>query len=459
MHQQTHLSVKPAYVTKPTLFCDKCPKGFITKRGLVRHTQKHLKGILPILRTEDTVDSEKNTAVKDNIVASAVQENIRDSSEQHASTEAQLPKKTSQQNDANEDLPEEYVERSLIDLDNTCAQREKLPHNLGSEQILEKNHYSHFHAFHQFGPCAVNNGPLNGMFLGSNVSDINSMTHVNIPKTYPVGGITNQVFQSNNTGIGDKLNIHVRVDNNVTDSLAERVETVPGSALFSCSLNTKPACRVDELRSKPQNSEKEIVRNSIESADNDLHIDTDSKHERVNMMAGEITRSEEQAVDESDDDTIIEPFDTASDSDFIGGAESNDHVNNNDCFKEPFSIFQVQNANDYKTDLAAHDISSKERSLVKGGNDNANGINKVNRQHRVECNLCLESFDNKTSLHYHLKEVHKQGENVMNSSQYHEENSLVSDNSDCEVQCMRCDEKFYSVLKLLTHLKQTCLKK
>ena len=49
LHERTRSKCRPAFVTKPSLFCKHCPKGFTTKRGLVRHTQKHIKGILPVL--------------------------------------------------------------------------------------------------------------------------------------------------------------------------------------------------------------------------------------------------------------------------------------------------------------------------------------------------------------------------------------------------------------------------
>ena len=50
LHQKPGSKCRPAFVTKPTLFCNQCPRGFTTQRGLVRHAQKHTKGILPVCR-------------------------------------------------------------------------------------------------------------------------------------------------------------------------------------------------------------------------------------------------------------------------------------------------------------------------------------------------------------------------------------------------------------------------
>ena len=96
LHEKMQGKSRAAFVTKPSLFCKHCPKGFTTKRGLVRHTQKHIKGILPILLPGGVAgkDGEQEEAVEDieNKHVSQVEDIAPENSENNEQNMSDKPK-------------------------------------------------------------------------------------------------------------------------------------------------------------------------------------------------------------------------------------------------------------------------------------------------------------------------------------------------------------------------------
>ena len=439
MHTKVHPNTKPAYITKPTLFCDKCPKGFITARGLTRHNQKHLKGILPVLRSPYNPDSNGTEVVSERCtdetsptVAIAPPVHAKNHlapplQTKNQATVGQSPAKRQKKNHPNSTAQKVlnnniHVEERHQETPTTMGvERERIAIPvMGSGMTFEDNRYP---SFHQLRPCNVASGPYSNLLLGPGVPETFQISRVNLPYSYSFANTPAQVFQSHTSDLIDQFDVL----NNAVGSVEEKMTTGAGSVQFSHPIYTGTDCRYVQLKSAAQ-----VVNKTAEPAFTD------------NIQMVTVSQSPEVHVAAVDDIEVRQEsdFKVRQESEFIKVRQESDFkVRQESDFKvrQESEFIKVRQEPDFNDDDNDDDTST----MTDAFNLPSDAL-KVYSPMIENCSQCSERFDSRKALEQHVQETHQQ------EKQFQE----TEPEGDCEVQCMRCQEKFFSLFKLMSHVKQ-----
>ena len=454
MHTKVHPNTKPAYITKPTLFCDKCPKGFITARGLTRHNQKHLKGILPVLRSPYNPDSDGTEVVSEQCT-NETSPTVAIAPPVHAKNHLALPPLTKNQatvgqspakrqkknhpNSAQKVLNNNiHVEERQETPTTISVERERIAIPvMGNGMTFEDNRYP---SFHQLRPCNVASGPYSNLLLGPGVPETFQISRVNLPYSYSFANTPAQVFQSHTSDLIDQFDVL----NNAVGSVEEKMTTGAGSVQFSHPINTGTDCRYVQLKSAAQ-----IGNKTTEPAFTDnIQMVTVSQSPEVHVAAVddiEVRQESDFKVRQESD------FKVRQESEFIKVRQEPDLK-----VRQESEFIKVRQEPDFKVRQESEFIEVRQEADFNDddNDDDTSPITdtfnlsseafKLHSPMIENCSQCSERFDNRKALEQHVQESHQR------EKQFQE----TEPEGDCEVQCMRCQEKFFSLFKLMSHVKQ-----
>ena len=444
VHAQRHNKVKPAYYTKPTFFCDQCPKGFVTKRGLVRHKQKHSMGVL-----------------KWDTIKRIVPTNI-DGEQLGTSTSIEEPQQEFEQgqttqNDSNpctSDCSIQQTYRSPVH-DHSIEAMSKQEDKVNSENIVT-NHYYHDTPELPNMPVHVETYVETGQFDQSSMK-----MYLQGFRNYPYGvpGSTNSVNSEHNS-----LSLLQDLQKPVWKSFRFSQYEYPTSDNDKAGLHFQNSNMVG--LTNPSGEHPSTGPDSNPSSIHPLpgsHLNLSG----VNPTTGSDLETSEDSSDGSDADTITWACDVNSDTDVTdlnqrAEAEYNKYSLKANAQQRQSELGNVQIFSDYTTASVprqlTHDTSDKliidHETVVKHRTKKSNTENKGSSV----------SFYLKGSLMPHdLPDVKVDETAVSNGLDLNTEDPVKSDDTNvenesesCEVQCMKCSQRFYSILDLYSHSKQRC---
>ena len=503
-HENDSSSIKPGFVTKPTLFCSQCPKGFTTKRGLTRHIQKHTKGLIRnVIRREvdngDGQNSEKVTALISSVhghYQSGNNSKCADTAVQSHDTE---PAETANLNgNYSKCAPETSLSTEIVvergplvqnintsqtsnftQALNSCSDANEMSASLKPSYILKDNELSRntsqmssnketsqnvILTYYDFQSQEGNRvgyiqieKPVNH-FTDNNVASSPNYG-VEIDSALNKGTKAEEVNRSSSMAIPQHQNIVVsKPMENYSNDPEERSDSADGLNTLSnvvCNLEDGTISGWESFRfSEP-----------IDGCDRDTHTDHNTRHiesdtsHTVHQSKEELDKESqsyhhEKSVISDEEPTFVDP-ETAHNNNAVIKSIDESYQNQSSDARPELSVSPQSHQLLHKTNDDVENKEIVEDDIVK--EDDFITVIKLKSQSegtRLVCNICSLSFENEILLTRHKERLHSE-ETKMKET----ENVAKSKDLSCKVQCLKCYTKFNSFLKFKKHIKRECVGK
>ena len=408
LHESRRSKPKPAYFTKPTLFCDKCPKGFITKRGLVRHKQNHEMGLL------------KSDTIKRVV---SINEDDQCSVQTIPQSDIYLQDHNNQTN--------VFHGRSNSDRDGIPDASETSAFVISNEGINDQGK--------TFSSSSTGTTQNRIISAPSAVSST-------LVKTEQLLETTFKKLHDDQRASVSEPEASTRISNRELSDVS-RLEDGQRAGWNSFRFSQSPGF---------------IPESTVAQFEKESNSDIPVHSEILNALADNISYTGEEPSEVSDVDTVIEDYDIASNIEVVDMKETDTQESDK---------HELADLQDRKTLVEKLDPISKEFNFVSSKTEGERFIkqsvdlNKAVDFTSTDCNHCPVSFCLKSSLMNHIRRAHRnetlpshdhQDEPVDLEKSYYSESE---ESSNCEVQCMKCKRQFYSVLDLKAHVKHKCVRK
>ena len=449
VHAQRHNKVKPAYYTKPTFFCDQCPKGFVTKRGLVRHKQKHSMGVLKW----DTIKRIVPTNIDDEqLGTSASIEEPQQEFKQGQTTQ-------NHRNQCTSDRIIQPTYRSPVH-GHSVEVISKQEDQMNSENIVT-NHFDHDTPELPNIPVHVETYVETGQFDQSSMK-MYLQGFRNYP--YDLPGSTNSANSEHNSE-HNPLSLLQDLQKPVWKSFRFSQYEYPTSDNDKAGLHFQNSNMVG-----PTNPSGVYPSTGSDSNPSSIHPLPGShlNLSGVHPTTGSDSETPGDLSDSSDTGTIIWACDVNSDTDVTdlnqrAEAEYNKFGLKANAQQRPSEPGNVQTLSDDNTAMVSRQFTpdTSDKLII----DHDTTEKHSTKQSNTENKGCSVSFYLKGSLMPHDFSDAKIEESAIFGND-HELNTddpvksydtkVENESESCEVQCMKCKQRFYSILDLYSHSKQRC---